>query len=107
MLQADEIFTFAGGKAKPTWIFAAIEVWSRLWSSTVVGRRSYRNTLALFRDVSNRMHFERILIGDYPVCVRRSSHADRYRGCADAFSGVATLDDGSTRIATSNKLEET
>ena len=33
-LQADEIRTFAGGKAKPTWILAAIEVWSRLWPST-------------------------------------------------------------------------
>ena len=42
------------------WIFAAIEVWSRLWPSTVVGRRSYRNTFALLRDVSNRMDFELI-----------------------------------------------
>ena len=32
-----------------------IEVWSRLWPSTVTGRRSYRNTLALVRDVANRM----------------------------------------------------
>ena len=45
-LQADEIRSFAGGKTRPTWVFAAIEVWSRLWTSTVVGRRSYRNTLA-------------------------------------------------------------
>ena len=36
-------------------MFAAIEVWSRLWTSTVVGRRSYRNTLALVRDVASRM----------------------------------------------------
>ena len=43
-LQADEIRLFTGGKRRPTWIFAAIEVWSRLWPSTVVGRRSYRNT---------------------------------------------------------------
>jgi IS1 family transposase len=33
-----------------------IEVWSRLWSSTVVGKRSYENTLALFRNVSSRMN---------------------------------------------------
>ncbi len=59
-LQADEIRSFVGAKTRPTWIFAAIEVWSRLWPSTVVGRRSYRNTLALVRDVSNRMHFERL-----------------------------------------------
>ena len=56
-LQADEIRTFAGNKKTPSWIFVAIEVWSRLWPSTVTGRRSYRNTLALVRDVSNRMDF--------------------------------------------------
>jgi len=54
-LQADEIRLFTGGKTRPTWMFAAIDVWSRLWTSTVVGRRSYRNTLALVRDVSQRM----------------------------------------------------
>ena len=59
-LQADEIRTFAGGKKQTTWIFAAIEVWSRLWPSTVVGRRSYRNTLALMRDVAKRMDFQRL-----------------------------------------------
>ena len=57
-LQADEIRTIVRGKQQPIWVFAAIEVWSRLWSSTVVGRRSYHNTLALFRDVSNRMNLE-------------------------------------------------
>ena len=57
-LQADEIRSFAGGKDRITWIFAAIEVWSRLWPSTVVGRRSYRNTLAIVRDVADRMAFE-------------------------------------------------
>jgi hypothetical protein len=39
--QADDIRTITQGKQQPTWIFAAIEVWSRLWASTVVGRRSY------------------------------------------------------------------
>ena len=57
-LQADEIRSFAGSKDRQAWIFAAIEVWSRLWPSTVVGRRSYRNTLALVRDVADRMDFE-------------------------------------------------
>ena len=38
-------------------MFVAIEVGSRLWTSTVVGRRSYRNTLALVRDVASRMTF--------------------------------------------------
>jgi len=59
-LQADEIRSFAGSKNRPSWVFVAIEVSSRLWPSTVVGRRSYRNTLALLRDVANRMDFERL-----------------------------------------------
>ena len=59
-LQADEIRTFVGSKKRPSWIFAAIEVGSRLWPSTVVGRRSYRNTLALVRDVSNQMDFMKL-----------------------------------------------
>ena len=37
---------------------------ARLWTSTVVGRRSYRNTLALVRDVASRMTFT-----PYPVIV--------------------------------------
>ena len=52
--QADEIRAFVGGKEEVVWIFAGIEVGSRLWPATVVGKRSYRNTLGLFRDVSNR-----------------------------------------------------
>src|SRR5215469_6424799 len=59
-LRADEIRTIIQGKLQPIWIFAAIEVWSRLWSSTVVGRRSYQNTLALFRDVAERANPEDI-----------------------------------------------
>jgi len=63
-LQADEIRSFTGGKARPTWVFAAIEVGARLWTSTVVGRRSYRNTWALIRDVATRMEF-----ATYPLIV--------------------------------------
>jgi hypothetical protein len=59
-LQADEIRTIVGGKQQSVWGFVVIEVWSRLWPSTVVGKRSYRNTLDLFRDVSNRMTLEQI-----------------------------------------------
>ena len=46
-LQADEIRTFAGTKKKPMWIFVAIEVWSRLWISKVLGNRNYRNVKTL------------------------------------------------------------
>jgi IS1 family transposase len=59
-LQADEIRTIIHDKEQPIWIFATIEVWSRLWPATVVGRRSHRNTLTLFRNVSSRMKLERI-----------------------------------------------
>ena len=59
-LQADEIKTIVGSKEAPIWIFTVIEVWSRLWPSTVVGKRSYQNTLSLFRDLSKRMNLELI-----------------------------------------------
>ena len=54
-----------------------IEVWSRLWPSTVVGKRSYQNTLSLFRNVSRRMTLKRIPLvvtdgfGFYEKVVRR------------------------------------
>lgn len=47
-LQADELYTFVRGKKHATWLFAIVEVWSRLWPSSVLGRRSYRNTETLF-----------------------------------------------------------
>jgi transposase-like protein/IS1 family transposase len=59
-LQADEIRTIVGSKEHPIWIFTTIDVWSRLWPATVVGRRSYQNTLALFQDVVSRMNLERV-----------------------------------------------
>ena len=59
-LQADEIKTIVGGKKQQSWVFAVIDVWSRLWPSTVVGKRSYHNTLSLFRDLSSRMNLEQI-----------------------------------------------
>ena len=55
-LQADEKRAILGDKEQLIWVFAVIEVWSRFWPSTVVGGRSYRNTLALFRDVFQRMN---------------------------------------------------
>jgi transposase-like protein/IS1 family transposase len=59
-LQADEIKTIVGGKEQSIWVFAVIDVWSRLWPSTVVGKRSYHNTLSLFRDLSSRMNLDEI-----------------------------------------------
>ncbi len=41
-LQADEIRTRVGGKEQsPVWVFAAIEVWSRRWPSTVVWKAEF------------------------------------------------------------------
>src|SRR5262249_25642266 len=34
----------------------------RLWPATIVGRRTYRNTLALFQQVASRMNLERVLL---------------------------------------------
>ena len=57
---ADEIKTIIGGKEQAIWVFTVIDVWSRLWPSTVVGKRSYQNTLSLFGDLSSRMNLEQI-----------------------------------------------
>jgi transposase-like protein/IS1 family transposase len=54
-MQADEIRTFSGCKENVVWIFATLDVSSRRWPSTVTGRRSYRNTLRLFKDTLVRM----------------------------------------------------
>ncbi len=50
-LQLDEIRTFLDRKKRPIWIITVIEVWSRLWPSCVLGRRSYRNIRKLLRDL--------------------------------------------------------
>ena len=39
-LQADEIRNFVGAKKRVIWVLTTLEVWSRLWVSTKVGRRS-------------------------------------------------------------------
>jgi transposase-like protein/IS1 family transposase len=57
-LQADEIQTIVGDKERPIWIFVVLDVWSRLWPATVIGKRSYLNTLDLFRNLSHRMNPE-------------------------------------------------
>ena len=50
-LQADELCTFIGNKSTTLWLFATVEVWSRLWASSVLGRRSSRNAKAVLNDV--------------------------------------------------------
>ena len=53
-LQADELCTFIGSKRRTMWLFATIEVCSRLWAGSILGRRSYRNTKAVISDVIHR-----------------------------------------------------
>ncbi|TAH39436.1 MAG: hypothetical protein EYC70_01230 [Planctomycetota bacterium] len=53
-LQADEICTFARGKDHQVWIYTTIEVSSRLWPATRVGRRSRKSTLAVIRELARR-----------------------------------------------------
>ena len=84
VLAQDEIRTFAGNKKTPSWVFVTIEVWSRLWPSTVTGRRSYRNTHALFHDLSRRMNFERL-----PLIV--TDGFDFYQKVIRRFFGPACL----------------
>ena len=50
-LPADELCTFIGNKSRATWVCAAIEVCSRLWAGSVLGRRSSRNATAVLNDV--------------------------------------------------------
>ena len=58
-------------------MFAVIEVWSRLWASTVVGKRTYQTTLSVFRNLSSRMNLEQISLvvtdgfGFYEKVIRR------------------------------------
>jgi len=56
-LQLDEIRTFLDRKKRPIWIITGIEVWSRLWPSCVLGRRSYRNIRRLLRDLLSKSKF--------------------------------------------------
>ena len=53
-LQADELCTFVGSKRSTLWLFATLEVCSRLWAGSVLGRRSYRDTKAVISDVIRR-----------------------------------------------------
>ena len=53
-LQADEICTFAREKDHQTWIYTTIEVSSRLWPVARVGRRSWKSTLAVMRELAKR-----------------------------------------------------
>ena len=50
-LQTDELCAFIGSKHNTLWLFATIEVSSRLWAGSLLGRRSYRNAKAVINDI--------------------------------------------------------
>jgi len=50
-LQADELFTFVGSNRRTIWLFAILEVSSRLWAVSRLGRRWYRQAKAVLNDV--------------------------------------------------------
>ena len=50
-LPADALCTFIGTKSRAPWLCAAIEVCSRLWAGSVLGRRASRNATAVLNDV--------------------------------------------------------
>ena len=53
-LQADELCTFIGNKSTTVWLFATIEVSSRLWAGSVLGRRSDHNARAVISEAVRR-----------------------------------------------------
>ena len=55
-LQLDEMNTFLQSRKQQTWVFASIDVWSRLWPATLVGSRTYRNTKRFVRGIADTSH---------------------------------------------------
>ena len=56
--QADELCSFVWEKKEFVWLFTTLEVWSRLWVSSVLGRRNYKNVRALLCDTLCRARIE-------------------------------------------------
>jgi transposase-like protein len=52
-LQLDELNTFLGKRKQQTWVYAGIEVWSRLWPGTLVGPRTWRKTKSFIRNIED------------------------------------------------------
>ncbi len=55
-LQLDELNTFLQSRKRRTWVFAGIEVWSRLWTNSLVGSRTFRNTKRFMRNLAQRAY---------------------------------------------------
>ncbi len=53
-LQADELRAFVGRKDRTIWIFATLEVSSRLWATSLIGRRSHESARKVIGEALNR-----------------------------------------------------
>ncbi len=115
-LQLDELATFLQSKKRQTWIFAAIEVWSRLWPATLVGARTYRNTKRLVSSVAEGVSTGSVplittdgfkfyapvirrVFG--PVCPRSSDQEDREEPCrssGDKDGDRCAVEDGQSLV---------
>ncbi len=51
-LQLDELSTFLANGNQQTWVFAGIEVSTRLWPATLVGSRTWCNTKTFIRSIA-------------------------------------------------------
>lgn len=56
-LQADEIKTFEGKRKSVTWIMTMMEVSTRLWSSSGIGKRNRKNIRKLITDTFDRGNY--------------------------------------------------
>ncbi len=54
-VQLDELRSSGAAREQRTWVYSALEVWSRLWLGTRVGTRTLRNTLVFARAVRQRI----------------------------------------------------
>ena len=58
-LQADELCTFIQQKKDLLWLFTTLEVWSRLWITFLLGKRSSRNVRKVLSDTLFRAQIQR------------------------------------------------
>jgi len=76
--QADELQAALPESLGGIWVFAGIEVSSRLWPATIVGRRTSKNTRRLFADVAGTAEYDKppLITSDgfkyYPSAVRKT-----------------------------------
>ena len=83
-LQADELCTFIVNKSRATWLCAAIEVCSRLWAGSVLGRRASRNATAVLNDVIRRGR-----VGGFPLIA--TDGFEYYVGVSERLFGSACV----------------